>query len=39
MMEDRELSLSEKLLINVLQEYGIQQPEITFLRHNENKTF
>ena len=38
-MEDRELSLSEKLLINVLQEYGIQQPEITFLRHNENKTF
>ena len=39
MMEEMELDLSEKLFSNVLEEYGIIQSEITFLRHNENKTF
>ncbi|PFR27445.1 aminoglycoside phosphotransferase [Bacillus cereus] len=33
------MEITNELLVKVLSEYGLVRPEITFLKHNENKTY
>ncbi|PFK47674.1 aminoglycoside phosphotransferase [Bacillus cereus] len=33
------MEIPNELLVKVLSEYGLVRPEITFLKHNENKTY